>query len=78
MLIHTQLSANKDKNGTNFFGIRGGSRRSKNHTPKTIAEIVIPKDKYDHAKFKKCISVICDRVLKGLRVAKEVPLPPTK
>lgn len=36
-----------------------------------VGGIIIPREIYDHNKFKKSISVICDRVLKGIRVAKE-------
>jgi len=38
---------------------------------KIVGGIVIPKEIYDHAKFKKSISVVCDRVLKGVRVIKQ-------
>eukprot|EP00826_Nyctotherus_ovalis_P048648 TRINITY_DN5753_c0_g1_i20.p2 TRINITY_DN5753_c0_g1~~TRINITY_DN5753_c0_g1_i20.p2 ORF type:complete len:131 (+),score=14.92 TRINITY_DN5753_c0_g1_i20:894-1286(+) len=38
---------------------------------KTVGGIIIPREIYDNSKFKKSISVICDRVLKGIRVTKE-------
>ena len=35
---------------------------------KTGGDVGAPKEKYDHAKFKKHIAAICDRILKGMTI----------